>query len=869
MAADTADVERNLFNESKKYTSPLFVQGPGERPLIPDDLNDGFDILYHLKRRLAQTALGDGFREDAFKIVSNNGANDFNIVGGSNTGDSSKIGYLKGIQLSKFNTSNFLSTTNSEIHAKSTNLTSTTLTDSAANYATNELIGRRLYPNIESNQYFTITGNTQTTITTAGNLLNSASIGNRYRVGVSTPSGTRVDSVLLDVYIDQVDSTEDINLAHTLGEGSGTQTLEAAIRKKAEIKIWVKEASDTDPSETFVDGDAHIHYVTRLAKITRGSGVSTILDSHITDLRNINFGNRNETFNQVIIQSGLSVSGTSTFSGISNFSGFFNFLGISGSTFNLGDCLQFSGSCVELTALNQTYTATPNGNLRFYGNNVFGSGASNGNVVKILASGVASGSFQKPFLIHNQTGNQPVFWINPDGDIYASGSSAFLRDAYFSPTVQNQFALRVKSYDFPTSGDITYTLYENGQVVHSPQRVMADPYYDLQAKGKETFASPAWRVQGYIDKGMAIASIQNESYSNESVPNLTLKNSSSGTSNYPIFDIYTEDENIYRLGGKPTFAVFRDGMTQLQSLGAGKKAGLIIKDHNNVDRFFMHSSGVMDVRGQTYAGNAIRIIHPSGTLGLSLKTNGQVFINDDGTNNPGVLIRDNGGTNRNRLNVNGFFLSTAQITQSPTTPAELNVLSNKGVILNYDYDNDGIGSMVFKAGSNTVASFGSKSDPLLIVESGIRLTKDAGVPGGNTILRNYGAQNTFVIGSDNGSEDDCFGFSSGTRILQLGASYTAQTLLYGQRIFYNQDSVRGSEVITSGTSSIFIRPSGVSFSAGENILVQPYASSPGSDLSHLDGITWWAEYDFANTGFRIKTSAPVSTATYFNWFKVS
>lgn len=869
MGAKTADVERDLFNESKKYVLPLFVQGPGERPLIPDDLNDGFDIIYYMKRRLAQTSLGDGFKEDAFKIISNSSQNDFNIIGGNNTGDSAKIGYLKGIQLSKFSTSNFLSTTNSEIHAYSTNLTSTTLTDSAANYSTNELIGRRLYPNIQSNQYYTITANTQTTITTSGNLLNSASIGDRYRIGVSTPSSTRIDSILLDVYIDQVDSNKDINLAHTLGEGSGTQSLEAAIRKKAEIKIWVKENSDSDPASSFVDTDSNKHYVTRIAKITRTSGISTILNSHITDLRNINFGTRNENFNYVTIQSGLSVSGTSNFSGVSNFSGFFNFLGVSGSTFNLGDCLQFSGTCVELTAPNQTYTATPSGNLNFLGNSIFGSGASNGNIVKIFASGVASGTRQRPFLIHNQTENQDIFWLDPNGDIYASGSSAFLKDVYLTPTTQNQIAFRIKSYNFPTTNQYTYTLYENGEINQSPRRVLDNPYYDLQAKGKETYSSPAWRVQGYIDKGQAIGMFDNLSASNENVPNLTLRNYSSGTTMFPLFDVYTRGESSYRLGGKPTFAVFNDGVSRFQRLSSGEKGGFALKEYDGVERIFAHCSGVLDIRGQVYAGNALRIMHTSGTLGLSLKSNGQVFVNDDGTNNPGMLIRDSGGTNRNRVNVNGYFLSTAQITQNPTNPQELNILSNKGSIFNYDYDNDGNGSLSIKAGTQSIATFGQKSDPLLIIESGIRIKKAAGAVGGNTIIRNTGTSNTIEITSDNSSEGRCFGFSSGTRILQLGPTYNDQVLLYGEKIFYNSGSVKGTATIPSGSSSILVTPTGIAFASGDNILAQPYAGSTGSDLSHLDGITWWVEYDFAGTAFRIKTSANLSVATDFSWFKIS
>ncbi len=67
--------------------------------------------------------------------------------------------------------------------SNSTGLTSSTLTDTSANFgATNAQVGERLNPNLSENSLFNIIASTATTLTVSGNMLIVASLGNPYAI---------------------------------------------------------------------------------------------------------------------------------------------------------------------------------------------------------------------------------------------------------------------------------------------------------------------------------------------------------------------------------------------------------------------------------------------------------------------------------------------------------------------------------------------------------------------------------------------------------------------------------------------------------------------------------------------------------------
>lgn len=843
MGSNTGDVNRNSFNESKKFIEVKHVQGPNPRPLVVEDINEQNSILQTLVRRLAQVSLGDGFEEDAFKIIPNtSNQNDFRIVGGDNSADGAKRGYLKGHQLSKFQTSNFKSTTVSDIHSKSTDLTSTVLTDTAANYTTNELVGRYLYPNTSLNQGFLITANTATTITTAGNHLGIASPGDRYRIDMSTPTGTRTDSVIIDVYVDEIDSDEDVSLKHQIAIASGFSSIEGAIRKKLETKIWVKENSDADPSSTFTDTDGNIHYQARIAKITRTSGTATITSSHITDLRNVNFSQRNENFNYVIIQSGLVVSGTTTLSGTNVFSGTTQIIDGSGSLVQLDNgCLTFSGTCLNFIAGTQTYNASPSGKRNIFGNNTFASGSSSGPLIELLASGTS----QKIFRAKNQTGNSELMWIDSNGTINASGSSVYFKDVVLRPRTNNQSVFKILEAGAATGTSPSFQILENGRIYHDVPRIGADPYYHAVIKSVATNTVPSWYIEGSVDTSLAFNQFENKSKSNISVPCLMLNSYSSGTDSFGLFNVYTREQKGGIFGGIPTFQVNNDGFTEIQSLPS-EEAGLKVKNSAGEEKVLIHSSGSMQLLSPAYNTSALKIRHPSGTIAFSVVGHGRVTINDDGTSSPGILIRSNAGSNKIRLNVNGLLLPTAQITQNPTTPTTLNVLSNDGVDLDYDEDNDSSGDFKIRAGSTLVATFGTQGNPHLQLERRL-------------ILANQSGTDTHIY--HDGDDFKAHNLGDSNPFIQYGSGNLK--LIPNNRITLRDNYTCGQAQISSGSRSVSVTPSG--FSAASNELIVNATPYTLIDASSLAGNQIYIRKNLVNSTFLIEFAENVAQTVNIDW----
>ena len=91
------------------------------------------------------------------------------------------------------------------------------------NFTVNELVGRTLVPNITDGTGFTIISNTATTITVTGgsDMTAVADVLDSYLVKSSTPSGSdRVDTVWLNVYLDEIDYDDDTNLLHPIAGGN-------------------------------------------------------------------------------------------------------------------------------------------------------------------------------------------------------------------------------------------------------------------------------------------------------------------------------------------------------------------------------------------------------------------------------------------------------------------------------------------------------------------------------------------------------------------------------------------------------------------------------------------------------------------------
>lgn len=287
MGASTADISRNIFDEAKRYRGLVLHRGSGSGvPWVDADENDGRDIFEHLIRRLTQIALGDGAKGDAFLVAERDDgglvANDLLISGASTTRAHAERLYVGGH--SAVAAADMPWSSDPSICPKITGLTATVLMDSAANWTVDEFAGRTLVPDVSTpGNSYTILSNTVNTITIASGdmLADGAEVSDRYRVALSTPSGSdRSDIVWIDCWLDEIDCLEDTNLKHTLSSQVSGQ-----YRTQLQQTVWVTEGvSSMSPGE-FTDADGRLHVTLPLARLDRLDGVATIGDAQITDLR--------------------------------------------------------------------------------------------------------------------------------------------------------------------------------------------------------------------------------------------------------------------------------------------------------------------------------------------------------------------------------------------------------------------------------------------------------------------------------------------------------------------------------------------------------------------------------------------------------
>lgn len=281
MGQSTADISRDIYDEVLRYAAVVCQK---KKPIIDADVNDMNLIFLNMIRRMSEALIGTASVNNGFLIEGTGAVNDFTVKGGGGDIDTAGRMWVKGYPCVLIDDIAYSNSGASEgeksIHPKNTGISGNTLTDSAANYPINSLVGRVIYPDITQPTVFTtIAANTANIITTAANLATlGISVGSRYRLGLTTPVALRTDGVFLNVYIDEIDSSEDPELLHPLGAG-----LEAWVRKQVVQNIFVQEGAETFAD--YIDADGNKHYVTQIARITRPAAKTTIDNIEITDLR--------------------------------------------------------------------------------------------------------------------------------------------------------------------------------------------------------------------------------------------------------------------------------------------------------------------------------------------------------------------------------------------------------------------------------------------------------------------------------------------------------------------------------------------------------------------------------------------------------
>ena len=277
MGSRSGTYSQFLFDEEDRYLGILMQEGVS---VVDADLNNAYESFIAQIRRAIQFGIGDGSPNTGWKIeesVANN-INNFTIKGGDGTIEGAGWIFEDGLQ-AIIPTDIEYDSANTDIHPQITALTDTVLTDTSADYITNELVGRDLVPDINfPGTTFSVLSNTTTTITVASGLLAASAVGDHYRMNLSTPGGPRTDTVFLDLYLDEVDSVEDPSLIHTITTGPA----EAARRLK--LRTYIKVAEGVAASVDFVDADGNQHFPVTLATFSRGV-LSTVVTAQITDNR--------------------------------------------------------------------------------------------------------------------------------------------------------------------------------------------------------------------------------------------------------------------------------------------------------------------------------------------------------------------------------------------------------------------------------------------------------------------------------------------------------------------------------------------------------------------------------------------------------
>lgn len=282
-----ADVSASLFNKAKNFICGIFQQGKAP---IDSDINDSRQSLYSHIEDLGRVIGMEGCVGNGWKVVAwpSIPANNFGLTAG--------YAWHQGLRCYLAETSGRRPDTgtipNLNLSSVISSVQALVLADLRANFTIDEHIGKTLAVWRKAGGpilTYTITTNQATTITVSpGDDMLSDGISelDHYCILPSTPTvSDRTDLVVLNVYTDEVSSTEDESIAHTIGgvyEGE----------RRLKIRTVVEVVEGVDPAAPlsslpadYVDMLGNSHSYLALATIARVVGVSTILTGDIIDLR--------------------------------------------------------------------------------------------------------------------------------------------------------------------------------------------------------------------------------------------------------------------------------------------------------------------------------------------------------------------------------------------------------------------------------------------------------------------------------------------------------------------------------------------------------------------------------------------------------
>jgi hypothetical protein len=302
-----AEVTRTMYREEKRYVMNI---AQINADLIDADFNSSAKSFFNQIRRV-QEVQGDGSPNNGFLVIGTDDDNTFMIKGGGGTNEDAgklfhrgfagrltgDIMYLAGSPanttlggIRNFNpspSSNLFFEDQFSIYPRVTSVSydsggnQTVITDSSANYTSDELVGRAIQVGLSGTvSSFTIASNTTNQIRINGDQTSSVNALDQYRLTLTTPIANRVDGVYVNFWLKEVAATEDPELYHVSEVG----VLESQRRWQVEQVIHVVE-NDTGVFSDYQDSDGNPHYVAKIAEIARIAGDAQITDPMVTDIR--------------------------------------------------------------------------------------------------------------------------------------------------------------------------------------------------------------------------------------------------------------------------------------------------------------------------------------------------------------------------------------------------------------------------------------------------------------------------------------------------------------------------------------------------------------------------------------------------------
>jgi hypothetical protein len=282
MGASSASISRRTFDESNRYVQLILQQGV---PVVDSDVNEGQESAYTQLRRTIVNSIGDGARGDGFLISAIPADNNFTINGDDLVDDGPETLYVKGHQAQLLADETYQAadeTAPVSVGFQTDTLTNDTLVDTAADYTPGALVGKTLTPNLlDPGTTFTITANTANTIKVGASM--TPSPGRGYQIALTTPGADRTDLVYVDVYLDEIDSTEDLNLKHTVSSVQFESTRRWKVVQTVRVEEGITLPVTLPDGRTDADGNRHV--LLPIALINREGGNAQITSSMIVDLR--------------------------------------------------------------------------------------------------------------------------------------------------------------------------------------------------------------------------------------------------------------------------------------------------------------------------------------------------------------------------------------------------------------------------------------------------------------------------------------------------------------------------------------------------------------------------------------------------------